>query len=166
MTLRNESPSAPERHWSLRRADQADAEFIAAIFTSSRRAAMPYLPLLYTEPQVLEWIKDVVLRNSLVTLAVDDRRNVGGFASVHSGVLEHLYVSPRLQGQGLGSHLLAAVKEESPRGLRLHVFQRNLSARRFYEQRGFKLVKLRDGSSNEEGEPDAVYEWIGSAPPA
>jgi ribosomal protein S18 acetylase RimI-like enzyme len=150
----------------LRRANQAAAEFIAAIFTSSRRVAMPYLSQLYTELQVLEWIKDVVLRNSVVMLSVADDGRTGGFASVQSGVLEHLYVSPRLQGQGLGSHLLAAAKEESPRGLRLHVFQRNLSARRFYEQRGFKLVELRDRSSNEEGEPDAVYEWIASTPPA
>ena len=166
MTLRSERPAAPESNWSLRCADGADAELIAAIFTSSRRAAMPYLPLLYTELQILEWIEDVVLRNSLVMLAVDDRRNGGGFASVLSGVLEHLYVAPRLQGQGLGALLLAAAKEKSPRGLRLHVFQRNLSARRFYERRGFKLVELRDGSSNEEGEPDAVYEWLGSGLPA
>ena len=166
MSLQNESPSAPGRDWSLRRADQADAELIAAIFTSSRRAAMPYLPLLYTGLQVLEWIKDVVLRNSLVMIAVADDRRTGGFASVQSGVLEHLYVSPQLQGHGLGTLLLTAAKEESPRGLRLHVFQRNLSARKFYERRGFKLVHLRDGSSNEEGEPDAVYEWIGSGPPA
>jgi ribosomal protein S18 acetylase RimI-like enzyme len=150
----------------LRRAHQADAEVIAAIFTSSRRAAMPYLPLLYTEPQVLEWIKDVILRNGHVMLAIDDRRTVGGFACVRRAVLEHLYVSPQLQCHGLGTLLLAAAKQESPRGLRLHVFQRNLSARRFYEQRGFELVELRDGSSNEEGEPDAVYEWTGSGPPA
>ena len=166
MSLQNESPSAPGRDWSLRRADQADAEFIAAIFTSSRRAAMPYLPLLYTDTEVLEWIKDVVLRRSSATLVVSSNCETGGFASVRSGVLEHLYVSPQLQGHGLGTLLLAAAKEESPRGLRLHVFQRNLSARQFYERRGFKLVHLRDGSSNEEGEPDAVYEWIGSGPPA
>ena len=166
MTLRNESPAAPGSDWSLRRADQADAEFIAAIFTSSRRAAMPYLPLLYTELQVLEWIEDVVLRRSSATLAASSDGEAGGFASVRSGVLEHLYVSPQLQGHGLGALLRAAAKEESPRGLRLHVFQLNLSARRFYERRGFKLVELRDGSSNEEGEPDAVYEWIGSGPPA
>jgi ribosomal protein S18 acetylase RimI-like enzyme len=60
----------------------------------------------------------------------------------------------------LGALLLAAAKKESPRSLRLHVFQRNLSARRFYERRGFRLVELRDGSSNEEGEPDAVYECV------
>jgi len=166
MSLRNESPSARASDWSLRRAHQADAEFIAAIFTSSRRAAMPYLPLLYRDTEVLEWIKDVVLRQSSATLAVSSDGEVGGFASVRSGVLEHLYVSPQLQGHGLGALLLAAAKEESPRGLRLHVFQLNLSARRFYERLGFKLVELRDGSSNEEGEPDAVYEWIGSGPPA
>jgi len=60
--------------------------------------------------------------------------------------------------------LLVAAKEESPSGLGLHVFQQNLSPRRFYERRGFRLVELRDGSSNEEGEPDAVYEWISSGP--
>ena len=152
MTLRNESPAAPKSDWSLRRADGVDAELIAAIFTSSRRAAMPYLPLLHTNTEVLEWIKDVVLRRSSATLAVSSDGETGGFASVQSGALEHLYVSPQLQGHGLGALLLAAAKEESPRGLRLHVFQHNLAARRFYERRGFKLVELRDGSSNEEGE--------------
>jgi ribosomal protein S18 acetylase RimI-like enzyme len=150
--------------WRLRRAATADAELIAAIFVSSRRAAMPYLPLLYAEVQVLEWIRDVVLPNSRVTVAVSGDHRMGGFASVQSDVLKHLYVSPQLQGQGLGTLLLTAAKEESPRGLRLHVFQQNLSARRFYEGRGFALVELRDGSSNEEGKPEAVYEWTGSAP--
>jgi ribosomal protein S18 acetylase RimI-like enzyme len=143
--------------WRLRRAATTDAELIAAIFAFSWRAAMPYLPVLHTDLEILQWIKDVVLRNSLVTLAVSDDRRTGGFASIRNGVLEHLYVSPHLQGQGLGTLLLAAAKEESPPGLRLHVFQRNLCARRFYERRGFKLVELRDGSSNEEGEPDAAY---------
>jgi ribosomal protein S18 acetylase RimI-like enzyme len=123
---------------------------------------MPYLPLLYTQPEVLEWINEVVLRDSRVTLAVSTEGETGGFASVQNGVLEHLYVAPHLQGQGLGTLLLAAARKENPEGLRLHVFQRNLSARRFYERRGFRLVELRDGSSNEEGEPDAVYQWTGS----
>jgi ribosomal protein S18 acetylase RimI-like enzyme len=125
---------------------------------------MPYLPVRHTDLEVLQWIKDVVLRTSLVTLAVSGDRQAGGFASVRNGILEHLYVAPQLQGRGLGT--LVAAKEESPRNLRLHVFQRNLSARRFYERRGFMLLKLRDGSSNEEGEPDAVYEWIGSGLPS
>jgi ribosomal protein S18 acetylase RimI-like enzyme len=123
---------------------------------------MPYLPLLYTKPEVLEWINEVVLRHSHVTLAVSAEDETGGFASVENGVLEHLYVAPHLQRQGLGTILLAAATEQNPKGLRLHVFQRNLAARRFYERRNFRLVELRDGSSNEEGEPDAVYQWRGS----
>src|ERR1700733_7194876 len=150
--------------WRLRRAATTDAELIAAIFASSRRAAMPYLPLLYAEVQVLEWIKDIVLRKSSVTLAVSSDGEVGGFASVRSGVLDHLYVAPGLQSQGLGALLLAGAKKETRRVLRFHFLKRNLSARRFYEGRGFALVELRDGSSNEEGEPEAVYEWAGSAP--
>jgi GNAT superfamily N-acetyltransferase len=146
--------------WQVRPATRADAELIAAIFTSSRRAAMPYLPLLYTPLEVLEWIRDIVLRNSSVTLALSEAGQSGGFVCVRSGFLEHLYVAPHVQGQGLGALLLAAAKKESPRSLRLHVFQRNLSARQFYERRGFRLVELRDGSSNEEGEPDAVYECV------
>ena len=151
-----------DNDWKLRRAANVDAELIAAIFASSRRAAMPYLPVLYADAEVLRWIRDTVLQNSVVALAVSGDGLAGGFASVRSGVLEHLYVSPHLQGQGLGTLLLAAAKAASPRGLRLHVFQRNLSARRFYERRGFRLAALRDGSSNEEGEPDAVYEWRSS----
>jgi ribosomal protein S18 acetylase RimI-like enzyme len=160
MSRRNERPLALDSNWTQRRASKADAEAIVTIFRSSRLAAMPYLPLLYTEPEVFEWINEVVLRDSHATLAVSAEGEARGFASVRGGVLEHLYVSPHFQDQGLGTLLLASAKEENPRGLRLHVFQRNLAARQFYEQRGFRLVELRDGSSNEEGEPDAVYEWI------
>jgi ribosomal protein S18 acetylase RimI-like enzyme len=64
-----------------------------------------------------------------------------------------------VEGQGIGAQLLAAAKEASPQGLWLHVFQRNARARIFYERRGFCIIALRDGSQNEEREPDAVYEW-------
>src|ERR1700722_17941049 len=89
--------------WRLRRAVRTDADLIAAIFASSRRAAMPYLPVRHTDLEVLQWIKDVVLRTSLVTLAVSGDRQAGGFASVRNGILEHLYVAPQFQGRGLGT---------------------------------------------------------------
>ena len=38
-------------------------------------------------------------------------------------------------------------------------FQRNANARRFYEARGFALVRQTDGSDNEEKEPDALDLW-------
>jgi hypothetical protein len=51
MTRENQSPGCREQRLALRPPARADAEVIAAIFTASRRDAMPYLPLLYTDPR-------------------------------------------------------------------------------------------------------------------
>jgi RimJ/RimL family protein N-acetyltransferase len=42
----------------------------------------------------------------------------------------------------------------------LHVFPRNVAARRFYEAAGFVLVDQSDGRRNEEQEPDCTYTWL------
>ena len=74
-------------------------------------------------------------------------------------MLDHIYVHPDAQNLGLGSLLLGTVKARLPGGFQLWVFQKNDGARRFYERRGFRLVKLTDGEGNMEREPDALYEW-------
>ena len=38
------------------------------------------------------------------------------------------------------------------------------SSRRFYQERGCRLVELTDGAENEEREPDALYEWVPPSP--
>ncbi len=43
--------------------------------------------------------------------------------------------------------------------LQLWTFQKNTSARRFYEARGFVVIEETDGSTNEEREPDVLYRW-------
>jgi ribosomal protein S18 acetylase RimI-like enzyme len=128
------------------------------LFLAARRQTMPYLPELYSDAQVHSWISGIVLRHCTVTVAECDGRVVG-FSAVQGEWLEHLYVSPNHQGAGIGTELLAAAKAERPQGLRLHVFQKNLGARRFYERHGFGVVVLRDGQDNEEHEPDAEYAW-------
>jgi GNAT superfamily N-acetyltransferase len=144
---------------SLRKATEQDALPLSEIFLAARRAAMPYLPARYTDTEVLGWIRDVVISESRVLIATAADGTATGFASVRNGWLDHLYVAPAAQARGVGSRLLAGAKEVSAGGLKLHVFQRNDGARRFYERRGFRLVSLRDGSENEEREPDAVYQW-------
>ena len=120
---------------------------------------MPYLPEIYTEPEVRAWMAAVVLKTNHVIAARDADGGVAGFAAVRDDHLDHLYVAPAAQRRGVGAALLAAAQQASPAGLSLHVFQRNAPARRFYERHGFRLTKLRDGSDNEENEPDAVYRW-------
>jgi ribosomal protein S18 acetylase RimI-like enzyme len=40
-----------------------------------------------------------------------------------------------------------------------YTFQRNARARAFYESQGFRIIKMTDGSRNEEREPDIRYGW-------
>jgi GNAT superfamily N-acetyltransferase len=101
----------------------------------------------------------VVLATHEVAVAEVDAR-IAAFAALEGDLLGHLYVDPPCQGRGVGSALLDWAKEARPAGLRFWVFQRNESARRFYEARGCRVVELTDGSRNEEREPDALYEWV------
>jgi GNAT superfamily N-acetyltransferase len=103
-------------------------------------------------------VATVVLPNQTVWVAERDGQIVGVVA-LRDGWVEQFYVLPGYQGLGIGSGLLATVKEASPEGLSLWAFQRNTRARAFYEGRGFVAVEFGDGSGNEEGEPDVRYEW-------
>jgi ribosomal protein S18 acetylase RimI-like enzyme len=141
----------------IRRARPADAEAVADIFLAAK-AEMVYLPDLHTDAETRRWVREVVLRELEVWIAEDDGRVVG-FSALGDDLLEHLYVHPEAQNQGIGATLLTVAKERRPRSLRLWVFQKNVGARRFYERHGFRLVRLTDGRDNEEREPDALYEW-------
>jgi GNAT superfamily N-acetyltransferase len=143
---------------TLRQARPEDATAIAALHLAARRQAMPYLPDLHSDAEVRYWMSDSLLPNAEVWVAEIAGRAIGYLALVGDS-LDHLYVAPLHQGRGVGSLLLAKAKALRPAGLRLFAFQRNHRARAFYEARGFALVRLSDGASNEEKEPDVLYEW-------
>jgi GNAT superfamily N-acetyltransferase len=82
-----------------------------------------------------------------------------GYVGFDDDWINHLYVGPDAQGQGVGPLLLAKALEAG-RAKRLWTFQQNARARRFYEAQGFRLVELTDGAGNEEKTPDALYEWL------
>jgi GNAT superfamily N-acetyltransferase len=145
--------------FSLRKATSDDAPALADIHLRARRACMSYLPDIHSPEDVLAWIREIIPQHDEVWLAEDGGRVVG-FFMLSDNLLYHLYVAPERHGQGAGSLLFERVKELSPEGFRLWVFQRNTQARAFYEHRGMRVVELTDGSRNEEREPDALYEWL------
>ena len=147
-----------ETSFQVRPATVEDADDLTDIFMRSRAAAMPWLPPLHSAAEVRWFIEHVVLGEH-TTWVVTDGTSTLGLAATKPGWLEHLYVAPEAQGRGAGRLLLTTAQEHSPDGLRLHVFQRNRAARRFYERAGFEHVADRDGSGNEEQEPDSTYRW-------
>ncbi len=121
--------------YEIVRADEQHVPGVAAVFALSRKHALPYLPQLHTPEE-----------------------NIIAFTPEW---INHLYLLPQAQGRGIGSRLLALAKEQA-RTLDLWIFQKNLNAQRFYERHGFEVVRMTDGSKNEEREPDVLLRWIAS----
>jgi ribosomal protein S18 acetylase RimI-like enzyme len=139
---------------TIRRATNTDAIVIADVFLAAR-ATMEYLPHVHTEAATRTFITSVVATNE--TWVAERHGTVVGFAVIDDGVLEHLYVKPCEFGTGVGAMLFAHTKKMHPEGFQLWVFQQNARARRFYERQGCTLVRLGDGTDNEEKLPDALY---------
>lgn len=135
-----------------------DAGEIAALYLASRAEALPYLRRVHSDDEVRGWIAHVRLATGETWVAREAER-ILGFLCLDGEELDQLYLLPGQFRRDIGSLLLAKARELSPERLTLFTFQRNAAARAFYERHGFRLVDLDDGERNEEGEPDALYEW-------
>ena len=141
----------------LRRATLADAQAVAVVHRMAMRVSLSFLPELHTAEEDLRFFSERFLPAYEVWVADADGEIVG-YIGFDADWVQHLYLLPEFQGQGIGPELLAlALADGRPR--RLWTFQQNTRARRFYEARGFVLLELTDGAGNEEKTPDALYEW-------
>lgn len=141
---------------NVRRARPDDATAIAEVFIPSF-ASLSFLPRLHTPAEDREFVRGLVSRAEV--WVAEENGQIVGMASLGDDVLDHLYVHPDCQGRGAGSALFEKAKERRPGGFTFWVFQQNDRARTFYEHRGCRLVRLTDGSGNEEKTPDALYAW-------
>jgi ribosomal protein S18 acetylase RimI-like enzyme len=140
----------------IRRAGLEDVNAIAALFRRSF-GTLTFLPTLHTPEEDQAYFGGIVADSEVWVWEEDGR--VLGFAALTADELTHIYVEPDAHGRGIGGALMDRAKERRPGGFRLWVFQQNTNARRFYERRGFVLVRETDGSGNEERTPDALYAW-------
>ena len=81
-----------------------------------------------------------------------------GMLALQETWIRHFTIFPEHQRQGVGTMLLDKAREMSPAELRLFTFQRNVSARAFYDKHGFEIVALGI-SPAPESEPDVEYRW-------
>jgi ribosomal protein S18 acetylase RimI-like enzyme len=143
--------------FEIRPARNYDAEAIAGVHIDARRESMPRLPVLHSREETVAYFKDVLLNDEVVVAELN--HFVVGFIAMRAEYVDHLYIAPACQGHGLGDRLLNIAKKLHPDGLTLVTFQNNMRARRFYEARGFSAEEFRDGSHNQEREPDVFYRW-------
>jgi len=144
---------------TVRRAEIADAEALADLYTEARVAAVPMMPpALHTNAEDRAWMAARLAEDHEAWLAERDGELLG-YALATPTWLDHLFVRPDLTGSGIGGVLLDVVKSMRPRGFELWVFESNIGARRFYARAGLVEVERTDGSGNEEKAPDIRMAW-------
>ena len=146
---------------NLRRAVAQDASAIAVLMRTTFRVSLPFLPDLHTAAEGLTYVSSHLIPETTVWVAEIDGV-IAGYVAFRPDWIDHLYIHPDQQGQGIGPALLAKAMEDGA-AKQLWAFQQNTRARRFYEARGFQAVEFTDGAGNEEKTPDVRYEW---RPPA
>jgi GNAT superfamily N-acetyltransferase len=138
----------------LRPAKKADADEIAQVMRAAL-SAFDWMPMLHTPEEDRSFISGHVLLHQRVHVAVA-RDEIVGFIAVQGEWVEQLYLKPGWTGRGVGSRLLEAATAAMP-VVKLHCFQKNGGARRFYERHGFTAEAFGNGSGNEEKLPDILY---------
>ena len=139
---------------TLRPAIDSDAAAIAKLMRAAL-GSFDWMPVIHTPAEDLAFIRDIVLPRQQVTVA-EAGKEIVGFIAVSGDWVEQLYLDPAWTGQGIGSRLLTDATAALP-VTKLHCFQANTGARRFYERHGFRAESFGDGMTNEEGLPDILY---------
>jgi chorismate mutase/GNAT superfamily N-acetyltransferase len=152
---------------TLRRAERADAQAIADLYTEARVAAVPMMPpALHTNEEDRAYFASRLARPSHEAWVAERDGELLGYALIDPVWLDHLFIRADATGSGVGSVLLDLVKSLRPDGFSLWVFESNTGARRFYAHHGFVELERTDGSSNEEQAPDVRMAWPGRDPVA
>ncbi len=141
----------------LRRLELVDMDAAARVLRASFDQALPWPVGLHTPAEDQWFFRERVFKTCEVWGAFE-RDAMIGMIAFRTDWIDQLYVLPKAQGCGVGTALLEVAQRCFDR-LQLWTFQRNMQARRFYETRGFVLVRETDGARNEEREPDALYFW-------
>jgi len=142
----------------IRRALATDAADVAELFIASQADALPFVARLHTPDETRTFIISNVFVQCDVWVAEEDRRIVGMMA-INASHIDHLYLQPGLYRRGIGTMLLSQAKALHPEGLTLFAFEVNTRACAFYRHHGFIAAERGDGSGNEAGEPDILFEW-------
>ncbi|QIQ06524.1 GNAT family N-acetyltransferase [Streptomyces liangshanensis] len=128
--------------WLLRPAAPRDVEVIAELRATVMRADLERLGR-FDEHRVRQRLRDSFSMHYTSAIEVDHA--LAGCVTVRPAGdgqwLEHFYLAPHLQGQGLGSavlHTLLARTDAQRATVRLNVLQGS-PARRLYERHGFTL---------------------------
>jgi GNAT superfamily N-acetyltransferase len=115
-----------------------------------------WLPDLYTGAETIGFCGEMIDRGWVTVALVAGR--VEGFLARDGSEIRALYLSAKVDGQGIGRQLLGDAKARSKR-LTLRAFAANAGACRFYRREGFVETGRGDGADNDANLPEVHFLW-------
>lgn len=137
----------------IRALQKADINRVADIWLDTNLKAHSFISAQYWESNY-ELVKEM-LSQAEVYVYEDDQK-IQGFIGLSDKYVEGIFVSEKMQSQGIGKLLLNYIKGRKD-VLRLNVYQKNIRAIHFYQREGFEIQC--EGLDEATGEKDYVMIW-------
>lgn len=138
----------------IRALQKADINRVADIWLDTNLKAHSFISAQYWESNY-ELVKEM-LSQAEVYVYEDDQK-IQGFIGLSDKYIEGIFVSEKMQSQGIGKLLLNYIKDRKD-VLRLNVYQKNIRAIHFYQREGFEIQC--EGLDEATGEKDYVMIWL------
>ena len=137
----------------IRSLQKADINRVADIWLDTNLKAHSFISAQYWESNY-ELVKEMLSQAEVYVY--EDGQKIQGFIGLSDKYIEGIFVSEKMQSQGIGRLLLNYAKTKRNE-LRLNVYRKNTRAIAFYQREGFKI--LCSGIDEATGEKDHVMEW-------
>ena len=137
----------------IRSLQKADINRIADIWLDTNLKAHSFISAQYWESNY-ELVKEMLSQAEVYVY--EDGQKIQGFIGLSDKYIEGIFVSEKMQSQGIGKLLLNYIKDRKD-VLRLNVYQKNIRAIHFYQSEGFEIQC--EGLDEATGEKDYVMIW-------
>ena len=137
----------------IRELRKADINKVADIWLDTNIKAHYFIPAQYWKSN-LELVKEVLPQAEVYVYEND--KEIQGFIGLNDEYIEGIFVSDKMQSQGLGKILLDYAKGKRNK-LFLNVYKKNTRAISFYQRKGFEI--RYSGLDEATGEKDYVMAW-------
>ena len=137
----------------IRSLQKADINRVADIWLETNLKAHSFIWAQYWESNY-ELVKEILSQAEVYVY--EDGQKIQGFIGLSDKYIEGIFVSEKMQSQGIGKLLLNYIKDRKD-VLHLNVYQKNIRAIHFYQREGFEIQC--EGLDEATGEKDYVMIW-------
>lgn len=137
----------------IRKFQEFDLNKVLRIWYDGNKEAHDFVPGEYLDKNI-SYVKRMLPKTEVYVYEEDGK--VVGFVGIDDGYIEGLFVEKEYRGCGIGTKLMAYVKELYDE-FSLHVFEKNYGAVVFYENRG--MIKKEESVHEDLGEVEYMMHY-------